>query len=259
MKIGFYDSGLGGIKTLKDIIDMGLKEEIYFLADEKNKPYGIKTKEEIEEIVIKNIQKLVDFGCEIIVVACNTATSVAIDILREQFKNIEIIGTEPAVKVALDEDTEKKKILMATTLTLKGKKIANLIEKLQAKDKVVLLPADELVTLVEDINFNKNKSLVEKYLGNLYKQYNLNEYSHVILGCTHFSIAKTNIENFLRQYNIKVIDGNEGIGKNLFNKIKERKQDILDKKDSDVIHIINTKESESFNIRAKEILKLDKI
>ena len=108
MKIGFYDSGLGGIKTLKDIIDMGLNEEIYFLADEKNKPYGTKKVEEVKNIAIENVQKLVDLGCKIVVVACNTATSVAIEILREKFPQIEIIGTEPAVKLAVKEQSKKK-------------------------------------------------------------------------------------------------------------------------------------------------------
>ena len=108
MKIGFYDSGLGGIKTLKDILDMGLKEEIYFLADEKNKPYGTKAPELVKEIAIENIQKLVDLGCKIIVVACNTATSVAIKTLRKRFPKMEIIGTEPAVKLAVKEQSNKK-------------------------------------------------------------------------------------------------------------------------------------------------------
>ena len=61
MKVGFYDSGLGGIKTLKDIIDMGLKGEIFFLADEKNKPYGTKEPEDVKKIAIENVQKLISF------------------------------------------------------------------------------------------------------------------------------------------------------------------------------------------------------
>ena len=156
MKIGFYDSGLGGIKTLKDIIDMGLEEEIYFLADEKNKPYGIKSPEEVKKIAKENVQLLVDLGCEIVVVACNTATSVAITNLRQKFSDVEIIGTEPAVKPAIDEGLGKKVLVIATTITVKGEKLKKLIKKLHTEGKVDLLAADKLVTLIEDENYLNN-------------------------------------------------------------------------------------------------------
>ena len=133
MKIGFYDSGLGGIKTLKDIIDMGLKEEIYYLADEKNKPYGTKTPEEVKKIAFENVKKLVDLGCKIVVVACNTATSVAIQDLREKFSQIEIIGTEPAVKLAVKEHSNKKILVIAKTITVNGEKLHKLINSLDVE------------------------------------------------------------------------------------------------------------------------------
>lgn len=252
MKIGFYDSGLGGIKTLKDIINMGLKEEIYFLADEKNKPYGTKNKEKVKQIAIDNVNKLVNLGCKIIVVACNTATSVAIEDLREKFTNIEIIGTEPAIKLAIDEGLNKKILVMATTITVNGEKLKKLIKNLHADEKIELLPADKLVTLVEDKNFLNNQDEINQYLNYLFKPYNLDEFSHIILGCTHFPIVKQNIQNILNEKNknLKVIDGNEGIGKNLFKKLESRKN--KEKKLS--IKIITTADNEAFKIRVKEIL-----
>ena len=253
MKIGFYDSGLGGVKTLKDIIDMGLEEEIYFLADEKNKPYGIKSPEEVKKIAKENVQLLVDLGCEIVVVACNTATSVAITNLRQIFSGIEIIGTEPAVKPAIDEGLGEKVLVIATTITVKGEKLKKLIKKLHTEGKVDLLAADKLVTLIEDENYLKNQENVNIYLKNLLQQYNLKEFSHIILGCTHFPLVKDNIEMILKEQNLdlKVIDGNEGIGKNLFNKIKEKNGVKNDFK----LHIIITAENEAFKKRTKEILE----
>ena len=257
MKIGFYDSGLGGIKTLKDIIDMGLKEEIYYLADEKNKPYGTKTPEEVKKIASENVQKLVDLGCKIIVVACNTATSVAIQDLREKFSQIEIIGTEPAVKLAVKEHSNKKILVIATTITVNGEKLHKLINSLDVEEKIELLATDKLVKLVEDENFTYNQKEVNEYILEFLKPYNLAEYSHIILGCTHFPIVKENIQEIVKDYGIKVIDGNEGIGKNLFNKILQYKKvndEIKDETNLD-IKIINTLPSNSFEKRAKEILK----
>ena len=257
MKIGFYDSGLGGIKTLKDIIDMGLKEEIYFLADEKNKPYGTKTPEEVKKIAFANVQKLVDLGCKIVVVACNTATSVAIQDLREKFSQIEIIGTEPAVKLAVKEHTNKKILVIATTVTVHGEKLHRLINSLDVEEKIELLATDKLVKLVEDENFTVNQKEVNEYICEFLKPYNLKEYSHIILGCTHFPIVKENIQEIVKDYGIKVIDGNDGIGRNLLNKISEYKMANIKRKDESKleIKIINTSPSKAFEKRTNEILQ----
>lgn len=257
MKIGFYDSGLGGIKTLKDIIDMGLKGEIFFLADEKNKPYGTKEPEDVKKIAIENVQKLVDLGCKIVVVACNTATSVAIQDLRKKFKNIEIIGTEPAVKLAIKEHSSKKILVIATTVTVKGEKLHKLIDSLDAKENIELLATDELVQLVEVENFTQNQKNVNEYIYNFLKPYDLTEYSHIVLGCTHFPIVKENIQRIVKDYNIKVIDGNDGIGRNLISRINAINSTNIkceDRQDFS-IKILNTEPSKAFEKRAKEILQ----
>ena len=253
MKIGFYDSGLGGVKTLKDILGMGLKEEIFFLADTKNRPYGTKSKELVKEIVRKNVYSLVDLGCEIIVIACNTATSVAIKELREELPNIDLIGTEPAVKIAIDENLNKRVLLIATTITVNGEKLNSLIEKLNAKDKVDLLATDELVMLIENQFFTNSKKEVNQYLESILNKYDLKQYSHIILGCTHFPLIKSNIEEILNKkgLNIKVIDGNQGIGKNLLKKIEGRNSNH----DQLKIHILTTDENEVFRKRVKETLE----
>ena len=257
MKIGFYDSGLGGIKTLKDIIDMGLKEEVYFLADEKNKPYGTKTPEEVKKIAFENVKKLVDLGCKIVVVACNTATSVAIQDLREKFSQIEIIGTEPAVKLAVKEHSNKKILVIATTITVNGEKLHKLINSLDVEEKIELIATDKLVKLVEDENFAHNQKEVNEYIFEFLKPYKLAEYSHIILGCTHFPIVKENIQQIVKDYGIKVIDGNEGIGRNLFNKIIKYKNENVQRKEETKleIKIINTLPSNAFEKRTKEILR----
>ena len=103
---------------------------------------------------------LVDLGCEIIVIACNTATSVAIKDLREELPGIDIIGTEPAVKPAIDENLNKRVLLIATTITVNGEKLHKLIESLNAANKVDLLATDELVMLIENQFFTNSKKEV---------------------------------------------------------------------------------------------------
>ena len=208
MKIGFYDSGLGGAKTLKDIIDMGLTGDIYFLADTKNCPYGTKDIDELNTIIDKNINYLINIGCKVIVIACNTATSVAIKKLRNKYKDITFIGTEPAIKPAL-EDKHNKIMILGTTRTVKGDKLKELVQ--DSKD-VYLVAADNLVKLIE------NNEDVDNYLKNLFKSYNMLDISHIVLGCTHFPIVKDSIKKLVSN-STKVIDGNVGIGNNLLSKI----------------------------------------
>ena len=108
MKIGFFDSGLGGLTVLKEAIDNeALSEDIYYLADTKNTPYGTKDEEFVHSAIMNNIDYLVSIGCNPIVIACNTATSLCINDLRKKYENIIFIGTEPAVKVAADENRKK--------------------------------------------------------------------------------------------------------------------------------------------------------
>ena len=111
MKIGFFDSGLGGITVLNEALKENIKAEYIYLADNKNTPYGIKDKNEVKKYVFQNIDFLVKNGCKIIVIACNTATALCIKELRKKYQNICFIGTEPAVKVAAD-DKERKNILL---------------------------------------------------------------------------------------------------------------------------------------------------
>ena len=186
MKIGFYDSGLGGAKTLKDIIDMGLTGDIYYLGDTKNCPYGTKSISELKAIIDENIKYLIKLGCKIIVVACNTATSVDIKDLREKYKDIFFIGTEPAVKPALD-DIHKKILVLATTRTINGDKLKELIG--DNTNDVLLKSTDELVTMIE----NKDTIRINKYLNEVFSEYDLNSISHIVLGCTHFPLVKKEI------------------------------------------------------------------
>ena len=238
MKIGFYDSGLGGAKSLQDIIDLGLSGDIYFLADTKNCPYGTKTIDELNIIIDKNIKYLINIGCKIIVIACNTATSVAINELRNKYKDIIFIGTEPALKPAL-LDNHKKIMVLGTTRTIKGDKLKSLVGD---NPDVYLVAVDNLVKLIE------NNRDVNNYLKQIFSNYNMDDVSHIVLGCTHFPIVKENIKKLVNN-NTKIIDGNVGIGNNLLSKI--------DNSNYLRVSVIVTGCNKGFVKRIKDILKYD--
>ena len=101
MKIGIFDSGIGGLSVLYEAMQLLPHEQFIYYADEKHVPYGEKTREEIIGYVDEIIQFMIDHDCKAIVIACNTATSAAVALMRKKY-DIPIIGMEPAVKKAVD-------------------------------------------------------------------------------------------------------------------------------------------------------------
>lgn len=240
MKIGFFDSGLGGLTVFNKAIK-NIRADYIYIADNKNTPYGIKQKEEVMEYILKNVKVLVDFKCDIIVIACNTATSIAIKTLRELYNNICIIGTEPAIKVAVNENYLNKKILVsATTMTLKEEKLNNLIKNLEVEELVEKVALDKLVEFVENNEMNDN--LIKQYLNSKFEGYNLNEFSHLVLGCTHFPLFKKYFREILPQH-IQIVDGSDGIVKNMGKKVEGKK---LEENNISTVKLLLTKESDTF-------------
>lgn len=107
MKIGVFDSGIGGTTVLAALQELLPNEDYHYIADSENCPYGEKSDEELCRIVTANVEKLKAWGAKIIVVACNTATTRCIGYLRQQYPEIIFIGTEPAIKLAAQTDAKK--------------------------------------------------------------------------------------------------------------------------------------------------------
>ena len=249
MKIGFFDSGLGGLTVFNKVIKR-ISAEYFYLADNKNAPYGIKEKKQVLEYIDKCIKKLVDLKCDIIVIACNSATSIAINELRDKYKNVCIIGTEPAVKVAVDEHYLDKKIFVsATTMTINQQRLNNLIKDLEVEDIVEKIALDKLVEFAEQGIFNGKE--VEDYINTKFSCYNLNEFSHLVLGCTHFPLFIDTFKKILPNH-IHLVDGSNGILKNINKKINEKHL-----KESDFLcKLIMTKPSDVFISNFKNISKI---
>ena len=207
-RIGFFDSGMGGLTVLHLAQQAYPEAEYIYYADVDNVPYGKKSKKTIKKLVFKAVQFLVDQDIDILVVACNTATSVCIKKLRQRY-DLPIIGMEPAVKPAVQllKRPQHRILVCATRLTLKEKKLKDLITNLEASDKTDLLSLQKLVAFAEAQNFDSKK--VSKYLHKKFKDKDLRGYTAVVLGCTHFIYYRELIKEILPK-DIEIIDGNAG-------------------------------------------------
>ena len=206
MKIAFFDSGIGGLSVLHHAMKILPNEEFIFFADEDNVPYGTKSREQVLKYVDDAFKFLIAQKVDAIVVACNTATSVAVRKMREKY-SLPIIGMEPAVKVALDLFPAKKVLVTATEITVRGEKIKNLISKLGAENLVELRALSKLVEFAERQEFNSAE--VENYLRGEFANYDFKNFSSVVLGCTHFNYFKDTMKKILPTH-IKFLDGNAG-------------------------------------------------
>lgn len=219
MQIGFFDSGIGGITVLHDTLKMLPNEDYIYYADTLNVPYGPKPKDEVKNYIFNAVEFIIKQGVKAIVIACNTATSVAIEDLRAKY-SIPIIGMEPAVKPAVEKnkDINKRVLVTATALTVKEEKLQNLIAKLDNEHVVDLLPLPGLVQFSERFEFNEE--IVLPYLKEQLLKYDLTNYETIVLGCTHFSYYKDMFKKLFPP-RANIIDGNIGTAKNLKRILKE--------------------------------------
>ncbi|MBS9776224.1 MAG: glutamate racemase [Fusobacterium sp.] len=220
MKIAVFDSGIGGLSVLHLALKKLPNENFIYFADKDNVPYGTKSKKEILKYVDTAVDFMLKQNIKAIVVACNTATSAAIKEIREKYKDTIIIGMEPAVKKAVDLYPDKKVLVIATPLTVKGEKMNKLISKFDKNNLVNLISLPKLVEFAENKIFNSEE--VKKYLEDEFKDINFDEYSSIVLGCTHFNYFKKILRDILPKH-IKFLDGNEGTINKLKFELEQKK------------------------------------
>jgi len=211
LKIGVFDSGLGGLTVVSSMLDSLHGTDIFYIADTKNAPYGEKSKDQIISYSTTIAQYFIDsHQVDALVIACNTATSAAISTLRTKYPNLVIVGTEPGIKPALDITQSGKVGILATPATLKGDKYQDLLDSLGAKDKVELFE-QECPGLVEQIESNsidtpKTTQMLEEWLSPMREQ----GVDTIVLGCTHYPLASKAIQRVM-QTDINLIETGEAI------------------------------------------------
>lgn len=208
MKIGLFDSGIGGTTILSAIQKLLPDEKYKYIADSENCPYGEKSDQELEAIVTANTDSLIDWGAEVIVVACNTATTRCISYLRDKYPTIHFVGTEPAIKLATT--TKAKNILvMATPGTIASERLQSLLTENQKPNQAIeLLSCPGLADLIEQ-NYNSHSlAPVTDYLTKLFQNIKTTP-EVIVLGCTHYSLIKPEIQSFFPT--ARLVDGNDGV------------------------------------------------
>lgn len=220
MNIGIFDSGIGGMTLLHQALVSLPNEKYIFYADTDNVPYGTKTREQVIALVDDVMRFMIAHDCKAVVIACNTATAVAAKIMRAKYQ-IPIIGIEPAVKPAVAESHGKRVMVVATPLTVKEKKLKNLVERVDDAHLVDLLALPKLVEFAERGEFSSHA--VEQYLRDRLSAYRIEEYGELVLGCTHFNYFKDSFQKILPE-SVHIIDGSEGTVRQLARVLKERNQ-----------------------------------
>ena len=204
--IGFFDSGIGGISVWKEVVKLLPRENTIYLADSKNSPYGSKTISEIQDISFKNTKWLIERGCKLIVVACNTATTNSINLLREKFE-IPFVGIEPGIKPAIKDSKNGKIGVLATRGTLSSELFEKTRQSFFGID-IIEKDGDGIVEIIESGEFENNEleSLLRKYLNPMI-DYGIDQ---LVLGCTHYFIVKELIKKIvgnkitITNYNVAV-------------------------------------------------------
>lgn len=212
MKIGLFDSGIGGLTVLAHLKRLLPDEEYLYYADTDNVPYGTKSTEKIYEYSRQATEFLRKQGAEIICIACNTATSVAANRLREEY-DLPIIGIEPAVKPAVNSIEDDKRILvLATPVTVREKKLKDLIDRVDLEHQVDMLSLEKLPMFAENGDFDSD--ILKTYLKESFSNFDTSKYSRVVLGCTHF----IHFVDAIRLYfdnDVVFLDGSEGTARNI--------------------------------------------
>ena len=205
--IGFFDSGVGGISVLKESLKVLPSEDFVYFGDSLNAPYGTKNVNEVRKLTFNAMDFLLSKGVKVVVIACNTATSAAIDALRQKYTDIPIIGIEPALKPAVEISKGKSIIIMATPMTLSEKKFSNLMDKYDKEVNIISLPCAGLVELIEDGITEGHQ--IEEYLRDKLKKFMCLDVACIVLGCTHYPFIKNELIKIVGE-KTTIIDGSVG-------------------------------------------------
>lgn len=213
MVVAVFDSGFGGLSLLNEALKELKECDFIYFADNKNAPYGTKTIDEITRLSIDAVEFLAS-KADIIVIACNTATSAAVTKLRQKF-TIPIIGMEPAVK--LGESANADILVIATPATIKGAKLNELLQKSNLNEKTHLLPMPKLVEFAQNMEFDSPE--VKEYIAKEISKFDSKNISLLVLGCTHFNYFKDSFAALMPK--CKIVDGVSGTIKQIKRKIDE--------------------------------------
>ncbi|NQV51734.1 MAG: glutamate racemase [Flavobacteriales bacterium] len=205
--IGIFDSGVGGLSIWNEIHRLLPNENSIYLADSLNAPYGERDQKEIIRLSVKNTELLLRKGAKIIVVACNTATTNAIDHLRRQY-DVPFIGIEPATKPAAINTKTGKIGILATKGTLASELYLNTSSKYRGDVEIIQTVGTGLVQIIESGSPKDAKPLLKKYLAPMVEA----GVDNIVLGCSHYPFLVETIRTIIPE-GITIIDSGEPVAR----------------------------------------------
>jgi glutamate racemase len=216
--IGIFDSGFGGVSVLREIASLLPDEDLLYYGDNANAPYGSLDETRIRAVTMAAVDRLLERGIKALVVACNTATSAAIETIRAQV-SLPVIGMEPAVKPAVRMRSRGKVLVLATAATLRQQKLHTLLARLGNPDYLVPFACTGLVELVEQGVISG--AALDEFLSGLFAPLRGLDVQVVVLGCTHYVFARQAIKRCFMPQPL-VVDGNRGTAVNLVRELTRR-------------------------------------
>ncbi len=250
--IGVFDSGVGGLTVLKSIQDLLPNEDLIYFGDTARNPYGPRSKSTIEKYSEDICNFLLDFDVKFIVIACNTASSYAIDFLHKKFPNIPIIGViVPGVKAAISATKNDKIGVIGTVGTIQSGAYTKRLQEINKKIVSFSQSCPLFVPIIEEawMDHKITPMVIEEYL----KDIKNSDIDTLILGCTHYPIIKEQIQNFVGK-NIQLVDSADTTAEYLKNKLKELKiENDTQKKGTIRFYVSN--EPEKFKLIGKHLFK----
>jgi glutamate racemase len=224
--IGVFDSGVGGLSLLCELRRLLPNEDFIYYGDRANAPYGAKTHAEILDISKGIFDELIRRGCKAIVVACNTATAVAIEPLRAAYPHLPVIGIEPAVKPARLSGC-KRVLVLATPVTVSESRFAALLRANSSDGcEFIGVPCRELAYMIEN---DKTPDEIEEYMSTIFAPYREEGFDGIVLGCTHYPFAKDEIKRAAGE-SVKIFDGSDGTARHTKNLLEELSLNSLARK-----------------------------
>jgi len=216
--VALFDSGVGGISVLAEMIRRMPGESYLYFGDSAHAPYGSRPADEVRALTEKHIASLLERGAKAIVIACNTATGAAIAGLRKKYPEIPIIGMEPAIKPAAIAHPGGRILVMATPVTLTSEKFRNLMSLYTEKAEIIPVPCKQLARMIE-AGILEGPEL-EEYLQETLAPHLFRPADAVVLGCTHYPFIRSVIARMAGTENI--YDGGAGTARETERRLREK-------------------------------------
>lgn len=206
--VGLFDSGSGGLNTVRYIKELSKKVDLVYLIDRERAPYGIKTEKELVEITEDNIERLADMGAEKVLIACCTASTVY-HLLNDRYKALSIPIIDAVAKEAKNATRLERIGVIATSRTVRSHAFANALPRYEVTE----LATPELVTLIDkglsDSNIDAG---AEQYIEDMIRPVLEVKVDTLILGCTHFPALKGTVARIASKYGVKHVIDSARIG-----------------------------------------------